>query len=260
MLQISEVAKSLFTGTPYEVLSVIGGANARHQINTLREERPQIVIATPGRLAEMVFGMEHIHLGNVRAVVIDEVDHLLQEPYLPEIEGLMRAIPMLHPSREAEERMRARGYVPHPHFDNRRLVCFASATGNSSLVREFCQRHCKPDWQLLTVEAKSRLPSSITHCVVTVPRIRSLEWLVKILNAEPVVQCALIFVSDPHRVEFLSKKLLEFKKIAAPLHGDATKDDRRVSALLLQCALYLFSYTGNTTSIAGWALAVRHNH
>lgn len=231
VIQISEVAESLFAGTPYEVLNVIGGANARHQIQTLRDDKPQIIIATPGRLAEMVFGMEHIHLGNVRAVVIDEVDHLLQEPYITEIEGLMSAIPMLHRSPSAAEREEQRGFTPHPHYDYRRMVCFASATGNSSVVRAFCERHCRPDWKVLSVSSETRLPASITHCMVTVPRIRSLEWLTRVLNAKPEVKSALIFVSDPHRVEFLAKKLLEYKKIAAPLHGDATKEDRKVSIL-----------------------------
>ena len=52
--------------------------------------------------------------------------------------------------------------------------------------------------------------------------------LKKFLKAKPEVVSALIFVNDPHRVEIIYEKLLEMGFIAAPLHGESSKDDRKV--------------------------------
>ena len=52
--------------------------------------------------------------------------------------------------------------------------------------------------------------------------------LKKFLKAKPEVASALIFVNDPHRVEIIYEKLLEMGFIAAPLHGESSKDDRKV--------------------------------
>ena len=59
--------------------------------------------------------------------------------------------------------------------------------------------------------------------------MRALEMLKKFLKAKPEVVSALIFVNDPHRVEIIYEKLLEMGFIAAPLHGESSKDDRKVS-------------------------------
>lgn len=53
----------------------------------------QIVIATPGRLCELVFDRRRMKLGMVRTVVLDEVDALLRPPYDQEIDAIMDATP-----------------------------------------------------------------------------------------------------------------------------------------------------------------------
>ena len=70
--------------------------------------------------------------------------------------------------------------------------------------------------------------TGITHGLISTPRMRALEMLKKFLKAKPEVASALIFVNDPHRVEIIYEKLLEMGFIAAPLHGESSKDDRKV--------------------------------
>ena len=74
--QIGLVGESIFKGSGIGILSLIGGANVRNQIKRLRDQKPQIIVATPGRLAELVFQLRKLKLGMVRALVIDEVDKL----------------------------------------------------------------------------------------------------------------------------------------------------------------------------------------
>jgi superfamily II DNA/RNA helicase len=63
--QIGLVAEQLFRDTDINAVTLIGGANVRGQIDRLRSNKPQIVVATPGRLAELVFRLEKLRLGNV---------------------------------------------------------------------------------------------------------------------------------------------------------------------------------------------------
>ena len=52
------------------------------------------------------------------------------------------------------------------------------------------------------------------------------------LKSTPLVQCALIFVNDPHRVEVLCEQLLENGFVAAPLHSDSMIGKREILARL----------------------------
>ncbi len=64
--------------------------------------------------------------------------------------------------------------------------------------------------------------------MISCPRIKAFELLKKCINAQPMIEKALIFVNDPHRVKIVTEKLLEMGIIAAPLHGESSKDDRKV--------------------------------
>jgi superfamily II DNA/RNA helicase len=91
VLQISKVANQLFDETDLRCLGLIGGANIKTQLKTLREVNPQIVVATPGRLAEILFHFERLSLNHVNVVIIDEADHLVQEPFIKELKTIMDA-------------------------------------------------------------------------------------------------------------------------------------------------------------------------
>ena len=69
----------------------------QHQLALLQERHPQVVIATPGRLAELVLGMKKVHLGNVHSVVLDEIDNLLTDPFIGDVEAVLQRCPQMQP-------------------------------------------------------------------------------------------------------------------------------------------------------------------
>jgi len=261
--QIAHVAASVFRDSDYRVVSLIGGANVRNQIKHLREDRPQIVIATPGRLAELVFRLEKIKLGMVRAVVIDEVDNMMQDPYVGEIETILQATPLFSAVSQGPSSSREFGPGPSSEqfpektnddggdddddaydssfpgdddidraadasSDRKRLICLASATSNDPSVASFADRYCgEKMWSRIAVDSGAMLPATITHGLISTTRMRALDMLRRFLNAKPVVRSAIIFVNDPHRVEVVVRELHEMGLIAAPLHGDSSKEDRK---------------------------------
>ena len=54
VVQIGLVGSKLFAGSKYRIVPLIGGVNVRNQIKQLRDNKPQILVSTPGRLAELV--------------------------------------------------------------------------------------------------------------------------------------------------------------------------------------------------------------
>jgi len=60
--QIGIVGNQLFMNSKYRIVSLIGGVNVQNQIKQLRENKPQILVATPGRLAELLFKLEKVLL------------------------------------------------------------------------------------------------------------------------------------------------------------------------------------------------------
>jgi len=78
-MQISKEFKRFTKYLPeIKVATIYGGVPIEEQINTLKNERPHIVCATPGRMKDL---LEHqkIDLSHVRFFIVDECDRLLEE-------------------------------------------------------------------------------------------------------------------------------------------------------------------------------------
>lgn len=78
--QIADSFAALGSGPrPAGVCVVVGGLDARPQASRLASERPHVVVATPGRLADLVETHREVAaaFSKVSALVLDEADRLL---------------------------------------------------------------------------------------------------------------------------------------------------------------------------------------
>jgi len=73
-------------------VTVMGGANMNRQIAGLRA-RPSVVIATPGRLLDLM-ERRSINLSQVEVLVLDEADRMLDMGFLPAIKRVLAALPV----------------------------------------------------------------------------------------------------------------------------------------------------------------------
>eukprot|EP00752_Nemacystus_decipiens_P001692 g1639.t2 len=208
--QIFSVCERLIEGSGLRSAMVIGGANALRQVERVKKVKPQIVIATPGRLCELVFDRRRMKLGMVRTVVLDEVDALLRPPYDQEIDAIMDATP-----------------------GGRRQAVFASATGRSPVVSAASERYMREEPLFVGGEEaagggqrRGGLPSNIRHTIVTMPKVKKFDTLRRLLNTQPFPDSVMIFVNDPIQVNWLTERLETVGIIAAPLSGESSKDDR----------------------------------
>lgn len=75
---------------------VIGGSNINSEIRRLRERTPDILVATPGRcLDHMTHDGSNLQqiTGQVRVLVCDEADNLLDMGFRPTIERILSFLP-----------------------------------------------------------------------------------------------------------------------------------------------------------------------
>lgn len=90
VLQIeNEIKKYTFDGI--NVLSVYGGVSTDNQIERLLDEKPDIVVATPGRLNDLV-GVKAVLLEQVSYLVLDEADRMLDMGFKNQIELSLRHV------------------------------------------------------------------------------------------------------------------------------------------------------------------------
>jgi superfamily II DNA/RNA helicase len=72
-------------------LAVYGGRPYEEQIDALRRG-VDVVVGTPGRLLDLA-DQQHLVLGKVRGLVLDEADEMLDLGFLPDIERILRMVP-----------------------------------------------------------------------------------------------------------------------------------------------------------------------
>ncbi|CAL8464262.1 g3797 [Coccomyxa elongata] len=93
--QIAEEAKQLVRHHKLGVQVMFGGTNMNKDINDLQRRAPDVLVATPGRLLDHLQNTETLRplLSNLRMLVLDEADRLLDMGFRQEIEKLTRMLP-----------------------------------------------------------------------------------------------------------------------------------------------------------------------
>lgn len=224
--QIVAVARDLLKETGLTSMLAIGGTPFARNYEQIRKKKPDILIGTPGRMAELVVGQPgdksgKLKISNVQAIVLDECDALLEyEPHKDPTAAIISVLKRRHGE------------------SLQRILCSATAgdlMGKSLLDGILRQgyAHAQTDDNDNLVTSGSgqttRVSRTAMHGVVHVPHKRFvLDTLKKILYTEPVPQQVLIFVDNSRRVGIVVDKLAEMGIIAAPLHGGSgsEKSDR----------------------------------
>ncbi|KAG5531095.1 hypothetical protein RHGRI_025898 [Rhododendron griersonianum] len=100
-LQVSNHLKEVAKGTNTRVVPIVGGMSTEKQ-ERLLQERPEIVVGTPGRLWELMSGGE-IHLIELHSLsffVLDEADRMIENGHFRELQSIIDILPMTSGSDE----------------------------------------------------------------------------------------------------------------------------------------------------------------
>ncbi len=91
-LQIQDSLQSYGRHQPLRVATIYGGTDQIPQLRALRKH-PDIIIATPGRLIDLMENHAFIRPEHLTHLVLDEADRMLHMGFLPDIEKIIAALP-----------------------------------------------------------------------------------------------------------------------------------------------------------------------
>ena len=178
---------------------IYGGQSISRQINALKR-RPQIVIATPGRM------LDHMQRGNIRlnavhTMVLDEADEMLNMGFVKDVTKIIEATP-----------------------PDRQLVLFSATTNQDVLTIAWKYQHEPVE---ITVEATKADRPQITQYVIATEQDHKTDHLLYLLDAD-VYQRIMIFCNTKFMTDKLTSRLVKEGYNAQCLHGDIPQSKRNV--------------------------------
>lgn len=197
-LQIYEEFAAFGAGLGIGAVMCVGGLNIRPQINALRRN-PNFVIATPGRLKDLV-QQKCVHLERFHTLVLDEADRMVDMGFIRDIKFLI-------------------GFMPRE-----RHSLFFSATISPD-VHHLIQQFLRDP---VTVSVKSRDTSSnVDQDIIRVAdKHKKFDTLVALLS-KPEFSKVLIFGRTKWGVEKLSISLTRHGFKAASIHSNKSQSQRQ---------------------------------
>ncbi|RZM21815.1 MAG: DEAD/DEAH box helicase [Pedobacter sp.] len=137
-LQIASDIKNYSKNTPgASVVAVYGGANIMQQLREIRNG-VQVVVATPGRMLDII-GRKAIDFTNVKYVVLDEADEMLNMGFQEDINDILSTTPddkktwLFSATMPPEVRRIAKNYMDNPT----ELTMGTKNTGNVNIEHEY---------------------------------------------------------------------------------------------------------------------------
>ncbi len=91
-IQIANDARDLGKYTDLHTVTLVGGEDYQKQLRAVNSRPVDIVVATPGRLLDFVQS-EHIYLGLIEHLVIDEADRMLDMGFIPQVRRIVGRAP-----------------------------------------------------------------------------------------------------------------------------------------------------------------------
>ncbi|WP_408851503.1 DEAD/DEAH box helicase [Acidiphilium sp. AL] len=176
---------------------LIGGESMSEQKEVLTRG-VDVLIATPGRLID-IFERGGLLLSDVRVLVIDEADRMLDMGFIPDVERIVAMLPPL------------------------RQTLFFSATMAPEIKRLADAFLSNP--KEISVSKPASVATTITEGLALVATHDKREALRRLVRTEDV-QNALIFCNRKRDVDILYKSLTRHKFSAGALHGDMPQSAR----------------------------------
>lgn len=179
---------------------VVGGVPIRGQIMQLRK-RPDILVATPGRLLDLL-NQDEVRLNLVSILILDEADRMLDMGFIGDVRKIAS------------------------HLPENRQTLFFSATMPPEV--EKLANTLLSDPVRVEVAPTATVADNITQSVMFVEKANKSRALLKMLK-ESEVSRALVFTRTKHRAKKISRQLRERGISADAIHGDKTQKARQLA-------------------------------
>ena len=182
-IQVNNTLKDIFAHMDNTLTSaaLIGDVNISRQIDSIKSNKPAIIIGTPNRIHQLISNRK-IKVHEVKTLVLDEADKLFYKTFIQDVEAirksLMKFTQVLLFSASVDKKTRTNTLCFKPIF-----IDINSNSGNTS-----------------------QIPSTIKHISVISDRRERIETLRKIIKAVKPEK-AIIFVNSKYDLEESLQKL-----------------------------------------------------
>ena len=176
-----------------------GGQPIPKQLAALKR-KPQILVATPGRLLDHM-NRGNVHLNAVHTMVLDEADEMLNMGFVKDVTRIIEATP-----------------------DERQMVLFSATTNQDVLTIAWKYQH---DPIEVTVEATKQDRPQIAQYVISTEQNKKIDHLLYLLDAD-VYQRVMIFCNTKFMTDRLTARLKKEGYQAECIHGDVKQSQRNV--------------------------------
>ena len=196
-VQVAEELNTLGQYRAVKALPIYGGQDMERQIKALKN-KPQIIVATPGRL------MDHmrrrlIRLHDLSVVVLDEADEMLNMGFREDIESILAEAPT------ERQTMLFSATMPQPILD---------------LAGRFMQ---KPE--LIRIKSREVTVPNTEQLYYQVQEGEKFDVLCRLLDLH-APESAIVFARTKRRVDEIYEALSKRGYSAEAIHGDLTQSKR----------------------------------
>jgi superfamily II DNA/RNA helicase len=194
-LQVADVIRPLAKARGQRLATIYGGSEMKVQVRDL-ERGAEIVVATPGRLIDLV-DRGVAKLSGVSLVVIDEADRMADMGFLPQVEWLLR----------------------HVEGEHQTLLFSATLDGG---VQGLVDRY-QNDPVFSEVESSSATVEKMAHRFLLVHEMDQAKVAAAIARS---TDRTLVFVNTKRQADRVAKELSNLGLEAKAIHGDLRQEQR----------------------------------
>ena len=197
-IQIAEVFDKIGANTNIKTFALFGGAEQEKQISTLTKGI-DVLVTTPGRMFDLR-SQGHINFKDVKTLVVDEADHMLNLGFLKDIQDVIRYLPQ------------------------KRQTLFFSATIDAK-IKKLAYSLISSKAIRIQISPKDPVSNKVEHSVMFVEMDDKRFFLERIIKENPDSKI-IVFVRTKVRAERVYKAMERVGILTETLHGDKTQEER----------------------------------
>lgn len=191
--QVGQSIESIASLVGVNTLTLVGGVDKALQVEQLKQQIPNIIVVTPGRLLELI-SEKALETNTVKSLVLDEADRLLDMGFWPDVNTIVGLLP------------------------KKRQTMMFSATFSDELKQKATTMLFQPKHIQATAK-QDNVTERINETLYLVNKGSKTKALISQLTQLKAKQ-VLVFVGAKDNADAVCKKLNKAGIISAALHGD----------------------------------------
>jgi ATP-dependent RNA helicase RhlE len=198
-MQVEKAFLAIRSNSSQTVALVVGGMAERAQLDAIRRGA-KLIVATPGRLEDYL-KRKLVSLGQVKILVLDEVDRMLDMGFQPAIARIATMLPA-----------------------TRQTLCYSATLEGQ--VRQVAQKYLK-DPARIEIGSVLKPAENVELRTFEVDPKQKQDLLEHLLDAEK--GSFLVFVRTRHSADRVARRLTRSGWSATQIHGDRTQAQRNTA-------------------------------